>query len=733
MVILSKNTIPDGVTLNWTDRKYHLTDDSVSNIRKMYQNTLQIINDKSIFVFKDKNASLIVNQKNVISCSLKNYIEECAKNYYDTNNLNFESIGFEECSESVQYLSNPKYIGRLKSVNKNYRQRIDQINKRKAEISLVYTSSSRTEKQSFQQEQRMLNNEKNNLYEKFEKNKTKIKELKKIQESINKLAYPKYKESWFFIDSFVKDKEKDKEKDRKKDRKKDKEKEKEKIQEILNLLQNLSPSITMEEIPMITIKVKHKEDYLCSEDQFRRIIQSVLVQFGAIVIHISEYKKKNENDKDKDMKGYVNVSIYSDLFLYPIVKSINDELLKIPQITTSNITKHIIDPILIKDSIVLEQIRSLIKDKGWDITVNGIMLRGNKEHIEKLYELLDNESFGFKKIPIPSDINVDRLLVNVLSAKKKKNQNWYVNKQLRVLLIPETVSEKDVSDYLKQFTCTKEGEDIPEILGDIYMCDDEAIKSQTSVVIYKKNGQVVSEPFCVTCLCDYLKGNIGFAFDEIKNEPIFDRLHSLYENVPSLIFFQNVEEDEISGSPWPSIPIGQFMWNLISEETTASLAKTWLTGMMLYVIHHSQYFTSCPQHPNILLKKCLNVHCSFKGCKMCLCTVCKKWHEEKDCTESFTIPPGFRQCPNCHDIIEKIEACNHMACKCGKHFCYYCGAGPWDSSSPCYSHLSEKHQSCYNDPPDYRKFCKGQSVSDAELEEFYRQYPKFKNYIIPFK
>ena len=119
--------------------------------------------------------------------------------------------------------------------------------------------------------------------------------------------------------------------------------------------------------------------------------------------------------------------------------------------------------------------------------------------------------------------------------------------------------------------------------------------------------------------------------------------------------------------------------------------------------------------------------CSQRGCKMYLCDACNKWHFPGACEkDKFKFPRGYRFCPGCKRPVEKSEACNHISCRCGKHFCYYCGWGPCDDSSPVYSHLSECHSGCFNNPPDYRKYCLHENVSDDELNNFYKQYPQFK-------
>ncbi|KAI1192581.1 hypothetical protein F5X97DRAFT_337453 [Nemania serpens] len=37
---------------------------------------------------------------------------------------------------------------------------------------------------------------------------------------------------------------------------------------------------------------------------------------------------------------------------------------------------------------------------------------------------------------------------------------------------------------------------------------------------------------------------------------------------------------------------------------------------------------------------------------------------------------GWRSCPSCNNMVERIYGCNHMSCRCGGQFCYVCG-GVW--------------------------------------------------------
>lgn len=63
-------------------------------------------------------------------------------------------------------------------------------------------------------------------------------------------------------------------------------------------------------------------------------------------------------------------------------------------------------------------------------------------------------------------------------------------------------------------------------------------------------------------------------------------------------------------------------------------------------------------------------------------TPCKSLeHPNQDCPSdqqlqqvlSLGESEGWRRCFNCRTMVELGQGCNHMTCRCGKHFCYVCG------------------------------------------------------------
>ncbi|KAI1614414.1 hypothetical protein EDD36DRAFT_226378 [Exophiala viscosa] len=94
-------------------------------------------------------------------------------------------------------------------------------------------------------------------------------------------------------------------------------------------------------------------------------------------------------------------------------------------------------------------------------------------------------------------------------------------------------------------------------------------------------------------------------------------------------------------------------------------------------------------------------------CEHCLTSICTKCctasHEGLPCDASdeeksvegrknqqYMEKNNIRTCSNCRARISKIEGCYHIACVCGKHFCWLCEA-VFDSDPECYGHLRQVH------------------------------------------
>ncbi|XP_010254674.1 PREDICTED: ATP-dependent RNA helicase DEAH11, chloroplastic-like [Nelumbo nucifera] len=54
-----------------------------------------------------------------------------------------------------------------------------------------------------------------------------------------------------------------------------------------------------------------------------------------------------------------------------------------------------------------------------------------------------------------------------------------------------------------------------------------------------------------------------------------------------------------------------------------------------------------------------------------------------------------KQCPICGYTIEKVDGCNHIACRCGVHICWVC-LESFNSSDDCYGHLRSVHLAIFD-------------------------------------
>ena len=96
------------------------------------------------------------------------------------------------------------------------------------------------------------------------------------------------------------------------------------------------------------------------------------------------------------------------------------------------------------------------------------------------------------------------------------------------------------------------------------------------------------------------------------------------------------------------------------------------------------------------VKYCANKKCNnpfeFAGgehacvsCPLCGVGTCGKcglvWHEGKTCEQAIGATElaqmakenNWRHCPACSELIERIDGCNFVRCKCGAGFCFNCG------------------------------------------------------------
>lgn len=75
-----------------------------------------------------------------------------------------------------------------------------------------------------------------------------------------------------------------------------------------------------------------------------------------------------------------------------------------------------------------------------------------------------------------------------------------------------------------------------------------------------------------------------------------------------------------------------------------------------------------------------------------------------------------KKCPNCKAMTERAGGCGHMTCRCGTHWCWYCGykvVSGWGND--IYSHMSEEHGGFFMNDEEYEGLENGDA--DGILDE----------------
>lgn len=100
------------------------------------------------------------------------------------------------------------------------------------------------------------------------------------------------------------------------------------------------------------------------------------------------------------------------------------------------------------------------------------------------------------------------------------------------------------------------------------------------------------------------------------------------------------------------------------------------------------------------------------------CTTCEDPHPGVMCEEYASDADGSKagleaymketntkRCRHCWEAVQLREACNHISCRCGKHWCFRCRA-LFETAPECYSHMETVHGTTYGEvdvPPGERR------------------------------
>ncbi|KAI5994130.1 hypothetical protein EDD15DRAFT_2366651 [Pisolithus albus] len=149
----------------------------------------------------------------------------------------------------------------------------------------------------------------------------------------------------------------------------------------------------------------------------------------------------------------------------------------------------------------------------------------------------------------------------------------------------------------------------------------------------------------------------------------------------------------------------------------ASFNRLLEAAFTFYLTRHPTEFKYCktPDCTQIYRSTSPEARTSLRcpSCFSAICSSCGESHDGLQCAEvrqrqaeeeerqndAWIAAQGQRvkRCPQCNVLIEKLEGCNHMTCKCGAHICWSC-MGIF-SSGTIYKHMQEAHRGYYDNAP----------------------------------
>lgn len=182
--------------------------------------------------------------------------------------------------------------------------------------------------------------------------------------------------------------------------------------------------------------------------------------------------------------------------------------------------------------------------------------------------------------------------------------------------------------------------------------------------------------YCQPCLVQYIRSKIAPDGD--------------YSGIIDVTVFP-IKCPECPEDTWP-------------EGISDDIAQRILNEKDMLLWHSQKLLDSIERHycPNVRCSALVQIH-EDPNEPMAICPVCQElmcvpcnatWHHDLSCEEFQALPEderspddqsvlimakaqNWRRCPTCSRLVELTFGCNHIACRCGTHFCYKCGS-LWD-------------------------------------------------------
>ncbi|KAL7940938.1 hypothetical protein V8C42DRAFT_336270 [Trichoderma barbatum] len=218
--------------------------------------------------------------------------------------------------------------------------------------------------------------------------------------------------------------------------------------------------------------------------------------------------------------------------------------------------------------------------------------------------------------------------------------------------------------------------------------------------VLPRNTNSVSGMECPTCFCEP-EEPIRMSCDHVYCGDCFVQM-CMAEMTATREFQICCPKADASGKICnKAFSLSEIQEHLPSETFDDILAKSFES----YITRHPADFTYCPT-PDCDQVYRITSNGSERSniftCKKCLkstCTICHTSHPGKPCSKTNASSAlsnrtkeelGIKGCPRCSRLMEKIDGCNHMTCKCGAHVCWVCLVS-FEVAAECYDHMRRVH------------------------------------------
>lgn len=217
---------------------------------------------------------------------------------------------------------------------------------------------------------------------------------------------------------------------------------------------------------------------------------------------------------------------------------------------------------------------------------------------------------------------------------------------------------------------------------------------------------VAAEDSCPICFCEVEDGyRLEGCSHRFCRACLVEQCESAIRNLDS---FPVCCAHEVCGDPL-------LVTDLRSLLSAEKLDELFRASLGAFVASSGGLYRFCPSPdcpsvyrvtgPGILPEPFLCGACYAETCTRChleyhpyvSCEMYREYKEDPDLSlkQWCSGKDHVKECPYCGYTIEKVDGCNHIECKCGRHLCWVC-LKIFRTSEDCYDHLRSVHMATFD-------------------------------------